>query len=344
MYRYAAASIVFAMLAGCQGENPLYFNDPEEVVEETTEETVEETAIDLSDLENNLTTAVYDPDTETLYVDMYALDRVGNDYPLVEYNRAADLDVPGYYAFNYQDDPLDRYFIAYVAQTPDGTAQGTIVADGGQFTEYFGGTQMFARQEYSAGPEVGLVSYAGDYVGITNLTYYGDELLVVPAPYNSDEYASLWPTQPIIVEGEAFINVDFGDNAINGAIVNRQFTLMSGYPEDAFEGTTYGVNDLILQPGTVDESGQFTGTVVGQVIQEVGTDPITVESYEVGEGTYGGVLAGDGATGMAGGLFVSNHIDPIDGREIELEEEYGIFVLTQCGLPDDAAICDIVNP
>ena len=257
--------------------------------------------------------------------------------------------MPGYEAYTYQDDPLDRYFVAYVAQTPDGTAQGTLVVDGGQFTEYFGGTQMFARQDYTAGPEVGLVSYAGDYVGITNLTYYGDELLVVPAPYNGEEYASVWPTQPIIVEGDAFINVDFGDNAINGAIVNRQFVHLSGYPVEAFDGTTYAINDLVLKPGEVNDAGQFTGDVVGQVITGVTYDPITgepytVESYEVGEGTYGGVLAGDGATGMAGGLFVSNHIDPIDGRIIEQEEEYGIFVLTQCGLPDDAAICDIVNP
>ena len=334
MYRYAAASVVFAMLAGCQGENPLYFNDPEEVVEETTEETVEETTIDLSDLENNLTTAVYDPDTETLYVDMYALDRVGNDYPLEQYTRNADLDVPGYAAFTYQDDPLDRFFVAYVAQSPDGTAQGTLVVDGGQFDEYFGGTQMFALQDYTGGPELGLVSYAGNYVGITNLVYRGDEILVIPAPYDDEVYTNLWPTQPIIVQGEAFMNVDFSNNAINGAVVNREFVHLSGYPVAAFGGTTFPVADLIFEPGTIDSNGTFTGNVIGEDYDEEAGAWV-----ELGQGTYGGVLTGTDGSAMAGGVYVTQHI-----LEAEQEEEYGIFVLTQCGLPDDAAICDIVNP
>ena len=318
MYRYAAASVVFAMLAGCQGENPLYFNDPEEVVEETTEETVEEeTPIDLSDLENNLTTAVYDPDTETLYVDMYALDRVGEDYPLEQYIRTESLDVPGYAAYTYQDDALDRFFVALCGQSPYGTAQGAVVADGGQFGEYFGGTQMFAIEAYTGGPEVGLVSYAGTYAGITNLGYRGDEIMEIPTP--PGDVSSLTTMQPAVVQGEVFLNADFGDNAVNGAIYNRQIVNVTGQPATDLE-------DIYLQVGIIDENGAFYGTTsFGDTDQD--------------NGVYGGVFAGTNATGVAGAVLLNDFDEDRDQ-----EQEYGIFVLTQCGLPDDAAICDIVNP
>jgi len=32
------------------------------------------------------------------------------------------------------------------------------------------------------------------------------------------------------------------------------------------------------------------------------------------------------------------------GDLFENEEEYGIFVLTQCGQPGDAPVCDVVDP
>ena len=85
---------------------------------------------------------------------------------------------------------------------------------------------------------------------------------------------------------------------------------------------TSGIKTIII-----DENGEFFGDV--EMSGEVGSDV----------GDYGGIFGGNGATSVAGIVSVSDHID-----DVENEQEYGVFVLTQCGQPNDAAVCDIVAP
>lgn len=66
-----------------------------------------------SQLASNLSRISYDPAAGTLTVEMSAQD---NSNVLASYNRTPALDVPGYQAFTVQDDPLDRMFVALVAQ------------------------------------------------------------------------------------------------------------------------------------------------------------------------------------------------------------------------------------
>jgi hypothetical protein len=58
---------------------------------------------------------------------------------------------------------------------------------------------------------------------------------------------------------------------------------------------------------------------------------------QAGIGNYGGIFGGANAEGVAGGIFVENHVG------VENADEYGVFVLTQCGLTGADPICATVN-
>jgi hypothetical protein len=124
----------------------------------------------------------------------------------------------------------------------------------------------------------------------------------------------LIPDQASRVTGNVFINADFADNAVNGLIYNR-------VNQDASQPTF----DLVLIVSTIDATGRFLGDV-----ENGATDNI---------GDYGGTFGGLNASGIAGGIHIEDYLD-----NVENEEEFGIFVLTQCGLAGDAAICDGVRP
>ena len=54
-----------------------------------------------------------------------------------------------------------------------------------------------------------------------------------------------------------------------------------------------------------------------------------------GIGSFAGVLGGTDATSMSGGIHLDGDFVP----ESDNEEEFGIFVLNQCGTAGEAAIC-----
>jgi hypothetical protein len=224
--------------------------------------------------------------------------------------------VNGYIQFVQQDDPLDRFAIAFAKQSSDGSVQGVVVADGGQFNRFFGGTGV-TRTSYSA-PTRGLASYAGAYVGLLN---FGPDAPNVPA----DTPDSAIPRVATPVTGQVFINADFAKNLVNGVVYNREFGV---------NGTGTQLADLVLIVSPVTPSGTFSGAVELDNFAAVGN--------------YSGTFGGQNAAAMAGmvevgpGFLLSRTLEAIlgvagDGRE----REFGIFVINQC--PNSQPLCAFVD-
>ena len=128
---------------------------------------------------------------------------------------------------------------------------------------------------------------------------------------------SLIPSQASRVTGQIFINADFADNAVNGGVYNRTNI-------DRNEALT----DIALIVSDIDSTGRFLGTV-------------ELRGGDASIGSYGGTFGGLNASGVAGGI----HLDGDFIENVQREEEFGIFVLTQCGQTGDTgAICNGVRP
>lgn len=218
------------------------------------------------------------------------------------YNRRVALDRGGYEAYTAQETSLTRHNTAYVKDI-NGT-RGTIVVSGGQFGYYFGGS-TYSRSGGFTPPNSGAVTYSGNYVGLMNYGGSGEDLLPVPGGTPPE----VRPRQAAEVTGRAIINADFIDNNVNGLVIERNAADL---------GQTF--DDLELSPTSIASDGTFT-------------DDVTIGN--IGVGTYGGIFGGPNGSTVAGTLYVTDFEDAIDD-----EEEYGLFVLGQCGTPDaDASLC-----
>lgn len=261
------------------------------------------------ELVRNLESVSYDPAAQTLTVTGIALD----DTPLEAiYRRRPGLDTGNYEAYTVQDSSLDRHTTAYIREI-DG-ARAAIVVTGVQFEHYFGGTVYTRNGAYSPPditPTTGLVSYAGAYVGLLNGPGRETDLL----PVTPGTPTSPRPVQAARVVGQTLINADFAQNIVNGLVYDRVAQMRSG---------DVNVEDMALAPTAIQADGSFTGDV-------------TVELQD--RGTYGGIFGGTGATSVAGTLFVEDHIGAFQN-----EEETGLFVLAQCGTPNEDPICNQPNP
>ncbi|WP_322889763.1 MULTISPECIES: thymidylate synthase [unclassified Yoonia] len=217
------------------------------------------------------------------------------------YTRNSDYDVPGYLAFTTQDDPLDRFFTAFGRESSDGSVQAVLAADGGQFTKYFGGATYRQTSAYTA-PSGGLASYAGDYVGTLNV---GTREGTLP----STAPAELRPLRSFRVSGQVFLNADFTDGSVNGAVYNRR--LMDD--ADGPLGTPTPIETIFLIPAAVATNGSFSG-----VVENIAQDSL---------GSYAGIFGGTNASSVAGGIRLEGDFL----TDFTNEEEYGIFVLDRCG-------------
>ena len=313
MFRILATTAALALLTACGDGQPFEFGVVTPVDPPLTPDEIEAQAAIAKSIAGDLDGGTYSSVDGTMTVQI-TLDAQG---PVsAEYTRNPALDVDGYIAFSQQDDPLDRIFIAMGARSADNSVEGVLAMDGGQANRFFGGTTFRQIGPYAEpAPTSGLVSYAGDYVGLSNLNATSN-LIGLP-PINPATDPALLPLQASRVTGQIFINADFTDNAINGLIVNRTNI-------DRNESLA----DLALIVTNIDADGRFLGTV------EV------VGAIEIKIGDYGGTFGGTGASGIAGGVHLDGDYIP----NVEKEQEFGIFVLTQCGLAGDAAICDGVQP
>lgn len=302
MNRYTALLLCALSLAACTdgssgGGGSLGDNDSVEGIPE--------------ELRKNVTAVSYNAATERLMLRMNGVD--GGPQDLV-YVRTPALDVDGYQAYTYQDDPLDRHFTALVAESHDGSVVAGAVADGGQFNRYFGGGFYQRSGNFDApNTDSGQVSYAGSYAGVTNQDGPGNVLL--PAPAGTDP--AILPAQSARVEGDIYINVNFGDNVVNGGVYNRRFS----------DDTSITLPDIVLVSTGIDsEEGTFLGNVEFR-----GTVGAAV-------GSYGGIFGGTDAASVGGTLALDDVDNNIYGWTGD--EEVGVFVLTQCGRSGDDPLCD----
>ena len=84
---------------------------------------------------------------------------------------------------------------------------------------------------------------------------------------------------------------------------------------------SWALPDLALIATDIATDGSFTG-----VIEYDG-----VVGNSIGE--YAGIFGGPGAEGVAGGIRLTEFDGPGNPLGLDGEEEYGVFVLDQCGTP-----------
>lgn len=308
MIRPILATASFGLLVACGDGNPFNFDldgdgTDDIIVDTDTPETISD----------NLSGFAYDEGAGTLTLALTSLDGTPTE-TVYGRNLALEAQVPGYLAFSVQDDALDRMFIAVAKEAPDGTSQAVAVADGGQFVRFFGGALYTQIGTYSPDPDGGLVSYAGTYAGVTNIEDSLGGQLITP-PGGTDP--AILPEQAGLITGSVFINADFTDNTVNGAIYERVIADFAG---------DVPIPDVFLIPADINGDGGFVGTVENP------------EQTVVGD--YAGTFGGEGATSIAGAIHLEG--DFID--DVEFEQEYGIFVLAKCGEPDDDPFCDDFAP
>lgn len=332
MIRTLLSFCALAALVACGDGSP--FGGP------VTDDDVEESDIPEA-IASAVTSFSYTPGANTLSLTGALRD---GDERTTTYRRRPALDVLDdntgavvYEAYTAQDDPLDEHTTVYARVVGD--VAGATAVTGGQFTYYSGGAAYGRGGGFDPAPEnedsdTGLVTYAGQYAGLTNLNGPQTDLLPVPAGVSN----AVLPSQGGPVTGRVFINVSFSDNSVAGVIYDRRV--------DSDRFGQFNVSNLILVPTELDADGTFTGEV-------------ELPSVRTDVGTYAGTIGSNRAEAMAGALYVDDHFDDtldnngdpilnVDGSQVVIsgEEEFGIFVLGRCGgaLEDPSAECDAVDP
>jgi hypothetical protein len=274
-------------------------------------------------LAKNLQSINYDEASDSFRIRMKSLDSTPEE---VVWTRRAALDLAGYNAYAVQEDPLDRMFVGLAKTSSDGSVGAMAAGDGGQFNRVFQGgvysrTGRWNRPSGTEGNGSGQVSYAGKYVAVTNIRAPrpGETL---PVPPGTD--GEVIPGQPSRVEGDIFINANFTDNSVNGAIYNR---VLVDY--------TFGLQSVIMVPTDIEANGTFTGKTERWVVD----DPQMPET-----GDYGGVFGGADASAVGGLVALTKLYRSDTGEELTGALEHGVFVLEKCGTPNDAPICDQTAP
>lgn len=298
-------------ISGCSGTNP--FVDDDAGTGGSTG------AITIPDeLKGDLTKISYTPGAVTITVEGISLD--GNNRSTT-YNRRAALDVPGYIAYTAQNDPLDRHSTAFVAQSRNsGSVRAGVVVTGGQFNRVFSGN--FYERTGGFSRTTGLVSYAGTYVGLLNGGGNGSDLLPVPAGTDP----SVVPGQAGTVTASVFLNADFADGQVNGAIYNRVW-------REQNNGAGQALPSIVLIATDIATDGTFHGANV-EYDGLVGTDI----------GDYGGIFGGPDADAVGGAVVLTEWDGENNPLGLETELEWGVFVLDRCGTADaNATACAQVN-
>ena len=333
--------VLTAALAACSGDgngtNPFAVNTAEPAPDDTgDDDEAPPTAAGVpASLAGDVDQMIFDRATQTLVVRGLSLDEVPVS---ATYTRRSDLDATyaGYKVYTAQDDPLDRHVTALFLESAgsgfNGQVRAGIAVTGGPRNRYFGGGYYERDGDFDA-PAIsrtsGMVSYAGDYVGLTNIDARDGMLLEVD-PATPIE---LRPARAAQITGKIFLNADFADNRVEGNVYNRVLVP---------RGQT--MPSLVLLATDIDQDGVFAGDVEFDSYQ---TDP---ELRDIGQtvgndvGDYGGLFGGPDAAAVAGIV----RLEAVDGsnniRGYEGEEEYGVFVLGKCGTSGATSpVCDDVR-
>lgn len=316
MKQILASLSVCSLLLGCgETTNPINYGaddvvPDEEVVDVPEEEVLDEVVFNTlpSAIGGDLNRITFNPATETLQVDMSALDA---SEALATYARAPALDRDGFLAYQVNEGNLQRTFTALTRQSDRGTVLAAVVADGGQFNRRFGGG-YYARlipltmPVPDGTPNSGLVTYTGDYLGLFT-PGASSGLPGIPAEVDtSTNYR---------VIGNILLNASFSDLAVNGGVFGREAI-------DATGATVLALESIALIYTDIDEA---TGSFIGEV-------EFVAETQDV-IGNYGGAFAGTDASDV-GGVLLINPIRDEDGMW-----ENGAFVLGVCGMPGEGPLC-----
>lgn len=171
------------------------------------------------------------------------------------------------------------YTIAFVSASATSVAGMAVYQDGadqthGVFYDRIGDTNL---------PTSGTATLNGDYVG----------MLIDDAGGGSVFGAGFL--------GEVTIDVDFGTQAVSGAITNREFvSLLTA--DTLIAGSS--VADITLSEADLLDDGSFVGTLTGGAVT---IDADTADTS--GANSYAGLIAGTEATEAVGGISLPQNID-----------------------------------
>jgi len=269
-----------------------------------------------AELAGTVDSFTYDPVNQTL-----SIQGVEGDTNAVNgaYRRRPGLDRGGYEAYTAQDASNGRHSTVYVRDI-DGT-RAAVAATGVQYQNLYAGgaysnTSYTPRvQPGSTDPDSGLVYYTGRYVGLLNV---GDPTPEDVTPPNPGEDPSVTTEQASEVTGDMQITADFSTLNVDGIIYNR---VLRDFAVPGDPTTPAPIADIALEGTTIAADGTFIG------VAEQDNQP---------RGEYGGIFGGEGATAVAGIVHVENHIEGFTN-----EEEYGVFVLSECVPPMSGPDCNL---
>ena len=265
----------------------------------------------------------------------------GGNPQVVPWTRRTDLDVPGYSAFVFQDDALDRSFVGFGARSSDGSVRAAVTGDGGQANRVLQGAIYQREGGFSAPTDAptGMVSYAGTYVGVSN----APTLPVNPISPQPPSDPSLPGLGGARVTGQVFMNADFNAQGmtVEGAIYDRQLIEL-GVP----------LESVILVQTELAADGTFSGNAERPERYVLPSGLILSGADRTDIGDYGGVIGGSQAGSLAGvlviganGVYRTDVLDA-DGRPTVLDPaavETGIFVIDRCDAANTHPICAYVN-
>ena len=326
MKHTAALLLLCAFIMGCSGGNP--FNVPPE--DGGDDDVVDEPADPIvpADIAGNVTSVTFDAANQTLVVTGVNLDNTPVD---TVYTRNPALDRNGFQAYTNQDGALERHFTAYVAE--NGSVRAATVSSPSPRNRTFRGA-FFERDGAYDPPDVtadtGVVTYAGTYVGLTNI---GD-------PNGSDLIDTnvtpgvLQPGQALSTDGDVLLSADFADNSVEGNIFNRRLIDTNG-------NALSNLPSLVLIVAPIQTDGTFDGAIEYDISDGLGN----TDGDFVNVGSYAGIFGGENARQVAGGITLTE-FDGVDDFVLgaEGEEESGIFILDACAAASTSPICTQNTP
>ena len=319
------APLVLFVLAACDG-NPIGTGEVVPPVEPCTVDCPvepDDPVVVGANLDVNITSVAYDQASDSFRIDMKGLDTTP---ATAVWSRRTALDTVGYRAYVVQEDPLDRMFVGLARTSAEGSVTAVAAGDGGQDNRVFHGADFRRNGTWSAPVGTGAagsgqVSYGGTYAAVTNIRAPRPGEILPVAPGTA---AEVIPGQPSRVQGEIFINANFSDNTVNGAIYNR---ILIDY--------NFGLQSVIMVPTDIAANGTFDGITE----RWVNDDPSLTDT-----GFYGGVFGGPDAAAVGGVVSLEKLYRSDTGDLLDGAIERGVFVLQKCGTAGDAAICDQAAP
>ncbi|VDC28562.1 hypothetical protein [Pseudogemmobacter humi] len=318
-----------ALLAGCGGSTNPFVGDPAEP--EPPIPNPDPNAPSMDTITRDMRGFRYDG--TTLEIDMAGVSSSGR-YGV--FKRRQQMDIPShhgqpaYLAYEYQETNMNRSFLAYVAENARGNLVAIAAADGGQFNEFNGGGAIrvvaYTRPtgipdtSPTPGPETGVMNYYGSYGGV-----------FIPGPLDpqgSPRPGEFHPGEPLSTRGEVQVSARFtqtgSGDTVEGGIANRtvwdregnQVTTLVFSDGSTVDTTT--LPSLVLRETSINSDGGFLGNV-----ELRGGDSV---------GTYAGNFGGNGATDVAGVIYIS----PIGRDGVH---EYGVFNIPRCDTAGASPIC-----